>query len=112
MFLGSAQFDINAERDVFLGKYIFVYVTPEKLASSGFINRCKTMHDQSQLLLMAVDEAHCISSWGHDFRKEFRLISDFRTIVPACPIMALTATAVPRVRDDIIKTLSLRTPHV
>eukprot|EP00729_Bicosta_minor_P013919 gene13919-18873_t len=112
VYLGSAQFDPNAEANVFAGKYIFVYVTPEKLASSGFLDRCKTLHSQGKLLLMAVDEAHCISSWGHDFRKEFRLISDFRSVIPACPIMALTATAVPRVRDDIIKTLSMRAPHV
>ena len=112
VYLGSAQFDPHAESDVFQGKYVFVYVTPEKLASSGFISRCKTLYQAGKLLLMAVDEAHCISSWGHDFRKEFRLISDFRRAIPTCPIMALTATAVPRVRDDIIRTLSMKAPHV
>ncbi len=60
--------------------------------------------------LLAVDEAHCISEWGHDFRPEYRQLADLRPLFPGAPIMALTATATERVRKDIVTLLNLREP--
>ena len=62
--------------------------------------------------LIAVDEAHCISEWGHDFRPEYRQIADLRKLFPHVPFMALTATATGRVREDIVKHLKLREPKI
>src|SRR5260370_32271535 len=59
----------------------------------------------------AIEEAHCISEWGHDFRPEYRELKKLRKHLPDVPIMALTATATDRVRADIIKELKLRDPH-
>ena len=62
--------------------------------------------------LLAVDEAHCISEWGHDFRPEYRQLAELRELFPAVPMMALTATATERVREDIVAQLKLREPSV
>ena len=61
---------------------------------------------------LAIDEAHCISEWGHDFRPEYRQLAKLRALFPDVPIMALTATATERVREDILKQLQLREPAV
>src|SRR5260370_24477019 len=60
--------------------------------------------------LLAVDEAHCISEWGHDFRPEYRQLAELRSLLPETPMMALTATATERVRKDIVTLLKLRDP--
>src|SRR5947199_6707104 len=60
--------------------------------------------------LLAIDEAHCISEWGHDFRPEYRQLAELRQLFPAVPMMALTATATERVREDIVTLLKLREP--
>lgn len=113
VFLGSAQMDPLAEKRVFDGEYLFVYVTPEKIAASGsFMNGIKRMADEKKLGLIAIDEAHCISAWGHDFRPDYQRLSVLREAVPNVPMMALTATAVRHVREDIQKILKLRNPHV
>eukprot|EP00930_Biecheleria_cincta_P039768 TRINITY_DN27305_c0_g2_i1.p1 TRINITY_DN27305_c0_g2~~TRINITY_DN27305_c0_g2_i1.p1 ORF type:complete len:919 (+),score=196.92 TRINITY_DN27305_c0_g2_i1:49-2805(+) len=106
-FLGSSQFDPQVQKDALQGKYRLVYVTPEKI-SSGFLGSLKSMHAAKQLALLAVDEAHCISEWGHDFRPSYRQLRSIRQELPGLPIMSLTATAVPRVRDDIIEQLDLQ----
>src|SRR6266849_4356758 len=64
------------------------------------------------LSLLAVDEAHCVSEWGHDFRPEYRQLGQLRTRYPHVPMMALTATATERVRQDILEQLRLRDPHI
>lgn len=69
-FLGSAQFDPHAERDAWAGRIPLVYLTPEKLVSS--VQRLKQLRDGGKLALVAVDEAHCVSSWGHDFRRDYQ----------------------------------------
>ena len=61
--------------------------------------------------LLAIDEAHCISEWGHDFRPEYRQLAQLRSLFPTVPIMALTATATTRVRSDIVQQLHLREPR-
>lgn len=82
----------------------FLYTSPERIQSKLFFERFKLM----QVGLIVVDEAHCISEWGHDFRPGFLKIKDLRTYHPHCPLIAVTATATSRVREDIIQQLELK----
>ncbi len=88
------------------GEFKLLYVAPERLMLSGFLTDLQKWNVQ----LIAIDEAHCISEWGHDFRPEYRQISQLRKQFPAVPFMALTATATGRVREDIVTHLKLREP--
>ncbi len=88
------------------GDYRLLYVAPERLLLSGFLDDLKRWN----VTRFAIDEAHCISEWGHDFRPEYRQINSLRGIFPKIPLMALTATATERVRADIIEQLHLREP--
>src|SRR5271163_1439214 len=89
-----------------------LYVTPELCAMDHFRKLLNTIHSQGQLIRVAIDEAHCISEWGHDFRPAYKELSWLKTtlILPSVPIIALTATATPRVRNDIITCLRLAPP--
>ncbi|KAK9823288.1 hypothetical protein WJX72_001628 [[Myrmecia] bisecta] len=87
-----------------------LYATPELLTTDGFMLVLKNMYKRGNLTLFAVDESHCISSWGHDFRPAYRKLSVVRRELPQVPIMALTATAAEKVQDDIVKQLRLRNP--
>ncbi|KAL7820134.1 P-loop containing nucleoside triphosphate hydrolase protein [Trichoderma aethiopicum] len=84
-----------------------LYVTPELCSGSRFRQRLQLVHRQRELARIAIDEAHCISEWGHDFRKDFKRLSWFRETFPDVPIMCLTATANAQVRQDILKVLRL-----
>jgi len=106
-FLGSAQHDPRVETAALAGDFRLVYVTPEKL-TIGFLDRLKGLQSQSRLLLIAVDEAHCISEWGHDFRPAYRELRQIRQVLPNVPLMALTATASSRVQRDILTQLQLK----
>ncbi|MFN7140041.1 MAG: RecQ family ATP-dependent DNA helicase, partial [Limisphaerales bacterium] len=86
------------------GEYRLLYVAPERLMLSGFLEDLRRW----KVNLFAIDEAHCISEWGHDFRPEYRQLSKLRGLFPEVPMMALTATATGRVREDIVKQLHLR----
>ncbi|HUZ06090.1 MAG TPA: DNA helicase RecQ [Candidatus Paceibacterota bacterium] len=88
------------------GEFRLLYVAPERLMLSGFLSDLQRWH----VRLIAIDEAHCISEWGHDFRPEYRQISELREHFPKVPFMALTATATGRVREDIVTHLKLREP--
>ncbi|MDB6019428.1 MAG: ATP-dependent helicase RecQ [Pedosphaera sp.] len=88
------------------GEYRLLYVAPERLMLSGFLSDLQRWG----VNLIAVDEAHCISEWGHDFRPEYRQLAEMRALFPGVPMMALTATATGRVRKDIIEHLKLREP--
>jgi ATP-dependent DNA helicase RecQ len=90
------------------GEYRLIYAAPERLMLSGFLEDLKRWN----VKLIAVDEAHCISEWGHDFRPEYRQIADLRGLFPNVPFMALTATATERMREDIIAHLKLREPQI
>jgi ATP-dependent DNA helicase RecQ len=88
------------------GEFCLLYVAPERLMLSGFLSDLQRWNVQ----LVAIDEAHCISEWGHDFRPEYRQISELRKYFPEVPFMALTATATGRVREDIVAHLKLSEP--
>ncbi len=90
------------------GEYDLIYMAPERLASGAglaFIKRLRVAR-------LAIDEAHCISEWGHDFRPEYRQIGQLRQMLAGVPVIALTATATPRVQQDILNQLHLRDPAV
>ncbi|XP_020521855.1 ATP-dependent DNA helicase Q-like 3 isoform X2 [Amborella trichopoda] len=89
-----------------------LYVTPELIATNGFMYKLLKLHGRSLLQLIAVDEAHCISAWGHDFRPSYRKLSSLRKRLPGVPILALTATAVPKVQKDVIESLCMQHPLV
>ncbi|KAK0704826.1 P-loop containing nucleoside triphosphate hydrolase protein [Lasiosphaeris hirsuta] len=84
-----------------------LYVTPELCSGDFFRKKLKLLHEQKQLMRIVVDEAHCISEWGHDFRRDFKKLSWFRESFPNVPIMCLTATANNQVRQDILSTFGL-----
>lgn len=85
-----------------------LYISPERLQSKQFIERLQTF----DLSLVAVDEAHCISQWGHDFRPAYRKIAAIRVDFPNTPILALTATATPIITKDIEQNLELKNPQI
>ncbi|XP_014293099.1 recQ-like DNA helicase Blm isoform X2 [Halyomorpha halys] len=88
-----------------------LFVTPEKISNSERLNSVfETMYNNGLLSRFVIDEAHCVSQWGHDFRPDYKRLSLLRTKYPKVPIMALTATATPRVRKDILHQLSLKEP--
>jgi ATP-dependent DNA helicase RecQ len=94
-------------RGLHTGQYRLLYVAPERLMLSGFLSDLQRWG----VNLLAVDEAHCISEWGHDFRPEYRQLANLRPLFPEVPMMALTATATGRVRQDIVTHLKLREPR-
>ena len=87
------------------GELELLYVSPERAALSGFAKRLKRL----KIAAVAIDEAHCVSQWGHDFRPEYLRLGELRALTDA-PVIALTATATPAVREEIERALSLRTP--
>jgi ATP-dependent DNA helicase RecQ len=90
------------------GRYKLLYAAPERLMLDHWQENLRAWN----VAAIAIDEAHCISEWGHDFRPEYRQIARLREWLPDIPLMALTATATERVRDDIVKHLRLREPEV
>ena len=88
------------------GAYRLLYVAPERLALGTMVADLRAWN----VTRFAIDEAHCISEWGHDFRPDYRRLSELRRAFPAIPILALTATATDRVRADIVASLALRDP--
>jgi RecQ family ATP-dependent DNA helicase len=89
-----------------------LYITPESCALDYIRRHLTIIHDQGELARIAVDEAHCISEWGHDFRTSFKELRWFRETFPDVPIMCLTATATPQVREDVLQILGLSEPNM
>ncbi|XP_058438290.1 bifunctional 3'-5' exonuclease/ATP-dependent helicase WRN isoform X6 [Marmota monax] len=108
-FLGSAQ-SKNVLEDIKLGKYQIVYMTPEFCL--GNLDLLRQLEANIGITLIAVDEAHCISEWGHDFRSSFRMLSSLKATLPMVPIIALTATASSSIREDIVRCLKLNNPQI
>ena len=109
-FLNSALDGTQARgrlRGLYDGEFRLLYVAPERLMLESFIAKVPGW----KVAQIAIDEAHCISEWGHDFRPEYRALSKLRELLPEVPIMALTATATERVRRDILQQLKLREPR-
>lgn len=95
----------NALKRLSANELSLLYVTPERFRKESFLEHMS----QVKVSLLAVDEAHCISLWGHDFRPDYSKLGEIRTLLGNPPTMALTATATPQVREDIIKQLHLTT---
>ncbi len=95
------------QRDALSGDVKILYVAPERLVLDSF----QSFLNQLRVSLVAVDEAHCISEWGHDFRPDYRSLGTLRARLSAVPFIALTATATHRVRDDIVAQLGLKSPQ-
>ncbi len=93
---------------LYAGEYRLLYVAPERLMLPDFLSKLGEWGMQA----LAVDEAHCISEWGHDFRPEYRRLREVREAFPELPLLALTATATPRVQEDIRAQLELRDPKI
>ena len=91
------------EADMKTGRLRLLFVSPEKCMQAGFLDTLAT----APVRLIAIDEAHCISEWGHNFRPEYRELARFRKLFPHVPVIALTATAIPEVRKDICQQLGL-----
>ncbi len=89
------------------GSIKFLYLSPERIQTELFQVRVQQM----KICLIAIDEAHCISQWGYDFRPPYLQISTLRSLLPDAPFIALTASATPLVKDDIIAKLHFRQPH-
>jgi ATP-dependent DNA helicase RecQ len=90
------------------GSLNLLYIAPERLAQNGFLDTLSSI----PISLFAIDEAHCISEWGHDFRPDYLTLIRLRVAFPKVPIAAFTATATTRVQDDIIKKAGLVSPYV
>jgi ATP-dependent DNA helicase RecQ len=90
------------------GKYKFIYCSPEKLAQQSFQNDL----GQIKITLFAIDEAHCISQWGYDFRPPYRKLGILKELFPNIPVLAITASAIPVVQEDIVKQLVFKNANI
>ena len=109
-FLNSSMDAFNSQSTVqqlLGGKFDLMYVAPERLLSPSFLAVLEKLYANSQIALFAIDEAHCVSQWGHDFRPEYRQLTELRDRFPKVPRIALTATADAATRVEIIERLSL-----
>lgn len=106
---GMSRHELNVAMDrLFIGKTKLLYLSPEKLSRADFIASISTL----PVNLIVVDEAHCISQWGYDFRPSYLRISELRRTFAGVPVLALTATATPQVVADIADKLGMRSPAV
>lgn len=92
---------------IWTDKIKLLFVSPERAADEDFKIFVSGLVNSQKISFFAIDEAHCVSSWGHDFRKKYRELSFFKEMFPEIPVIALTATATPRVKDDIVTNLKL-----
>lgn len=107
VYLGSQLSPLEESivfKDIAAKKYQFIYCSPEKLAQKHFQNLLTTIPIQ----LFAIDEAHCISQWGYDFRPSYRKLDFLKKTFPTIPILAMTASAIPLVQKDMLKQLNLK----
>jgi ATP-dependent DNA helicase RecQ len=102
----------SREEAIMNGKIKLLYVAPERLISDRFLPLLDVVKEKVGISIFAIDEAHCVSEWGHDFRPEYRQLRLLRKRYPDVPTLALTATATDRVRGDIIEQLGLKQPSI
>lgn len=102
----------DREAQLLRGDIKLLYVAPERLFNPTFLSLLKQVQTRVGISAFTVDEAHCVSEWGHDFRPEYRRIAELRQQFPDVPMMALTATATERVRLDILQQLDLSDPYI
>lgn len=100
----GAEDQREVERQLLAGELNLLYVAPERLLTGRFLG----LLERTEVALFAIDEAHCVSQWGHDFRPEYRELAILHQRFPQVPRIALTATADPRTRDEIVERLSLQ----
>ena len=105
--MSYSQIDIALDNCVY-GDMKFLYIAPERLATESFRMRVQRMN----VMLLAVDEAHCISQWGYDFRPSYLRIKEVRKLLPDVPILALTASATELVAKDIMRQLDFERPNI
>ncbi|MBD2665132.1 ATP-dependent DNA helicase RecQ [Richelia sinica FACHB-800] len=114
-FLNSSlnQYQVRSREDALMkGKVKLLYVAPERLVSERFLPLVDVVAEKVGIANFVIDEAHCVSEWGHDFRPEYRQLILLRKRYPHVPTIALTATATDRVRADIIQQLGLKQPSI
>lgn len=105
IYSGMSSHEIRIAYDnACYGNYKFLYLSPERLGTESFLERLSLM----KVSILAVDEAHCISQWGYDFRPSYLKIADVRKYLPDVPVLALTATATPKVVEDIMEKLEFK----
>jgi len=106
---GLSGFEIDVALDNCIhGDFKFLYLSPERLSSPLFLKRLESM----RVNMIAVDEAHCISQWGYDFRPSYLKIAEIRKLLPGVPVIALTATATPKVAEDIQTILEFKESNI
>jgi len=96
------------ERELLSGRLVLLYAAPERILTPRFMAMLQSLHERKLLSLIAIDEAHCVSQWGHDFREEYLGLSALHERFPAVPRVALTATADTHTRHDILERLALQ----
>lgn len=104
----STQEVSNLLDNAIYGNYKFLYLSPERLQQQWIIERIAAL----PINLIAIDEAHCVSQWGHDFRPAYLNIKQLRTFLPKVPFLALTASATQEVKEDVIQQLELKEPKI
>lgn len=102
----------SREQDILDGKIKLLYVAPERLLAQKFLPFLDLIAEKIGISAFAIDEAHCVSEWGHDFRPEYRQLKQLRQRYPGIPMFGLTATATKRVQEDIVQQLGLKNPGV
>ena len=109
LYSGMQSFALQETEAQFIaGRYRLLFVAPERLLMPRFLELAKKVNVRA----FAIDEAHCISHWGHDFRPEYRRLAELKKIFPKASLHAYTATATERVRDDIVRQLKLNAPEI
>ncbi|MEW6704499.1 MAG: DNA helicase RecQ [Pseudomonadota bacterium] len=108
----SGEEAASVKRELMSGRLVLLYAAPERITNAGFLAMLDSLHERGLLSLFAIDEAHCVSQWGHDFREEYLQLSVLHERYPQVPRIALTATADDHTRADIVERLQLQSARL